>query len=266
MENPLLEQGKLYAHMAVVALAGKCGFVGIAATVSLESTLEATVYKKGVEPPHQVVPVVQHGQQLKGLVTLVAPPFGKPPSFGGLTVRLHVARLLKHGGAPKHSKEQAEALKSMPTWMQPKDTAIVHAFDAPLHVTADVVVLGPGTYEVDGEIKVPFTISTAELPLLESFQAADDSEVCHWVEAHIAQVGWRGRLNYVREGWSSLNMESAKQRIRLRKKGGAGAAFANFGGNTYATQGSNPRLAGRVPGRSAATHTFEPRLGQASRP
>ena len=139
---------------------------------------------------------------------------------------------------------------------------------------------GPGTYEVDGEIKVPFTISTAELPLLESFQASDESEVCHWVEAHIAQVGWRGRclrtrsapaphlpslhllcassapplrllctssaphlpslrllctsaaaacgrLNYVREGWSNLNMESAKQRIRLRKKGGAGAAFAN---------------------------------------
>jgi len=142
MENPLLEQGKLYAHMAVVALAGKCGFVGIAATVSVESTLEATVYKKGVEPPQQVVPVVQHGQLLKGVVTLVAPPFGKPPSFGGLTVRLHVARMLRHGGAPKHSKEQAEALKSMPAWMQPKDTAIVHAFDAPLHVTADVVVLG----------------------------------------------------------------------------------------------------------------------------
>ena len=193
MENPLLEQGKLYAHMAVVALAGKCGFVGIAATVTVESTLEATVYKKGVEPPQQVVPVVQHGQLLKGVVTLVAPPFGKPPSFGGLTVRLHVARMLRHGGAPKHSKEQAEALKSMPAWMQPKDTAIVHAFDAPLHVTADVVVLGPGTYEVDGEIKVPFTISTAELPLLESFQASDESEVCHWVEAHIAQVGWRGR-------------------------------------------------------------------------
>lgn len=260
MENPFLEQGKLYAHMLVTSLAGKCGFVGIAATVSLESTLEATVYKKGVEPPQQVVPVVQHGQLLKGAVTLVAPAFGKPPSFGGLTVRLHVARMLKHGGAPKHSKEQAEALKSMPTWMQPKDTAIVHAFDAPLHVTADVIVLGPGTYEVDGEIKVPFTISTAELPLLESFQAGDESEVCHWVEAHIAQVGWRGRcprtrsapaphlpslhllctlsrpplhlrcgrgrLNYVREGWSSLNMESAKQRIRLRKKGGAGTAFA----------------------------------------
>ena len=127
MENPLLEQGKLYAHMAVVALAGKCGFVGIAATVSVESTLEATVYKKGVEPPQQVVPVVQHGQLLKGVVTLVAPPFGKPPSFGGLTVRLHVARMLRHGGAPKHSKEQAEALKSMPAWMQPKDTAIVRA-------------------------------------------------------------------------------------------------------------------------------------------
>ena len=37
MENPLLEQGKLYAHMAVVALAGKCGFVGIAATVTLRT-------------------------------------------------------------------------------------------------------------------------------------------------------------------------------------------------------------------------------------
>ena len=53
---------------------------------------------------------------------------------------------------------------------------------------------------------------------------------------------------------------AAEARARLRKKGGAGAAFANFGGNTYATQGSNPRLAGRVPGRSA-THTFEPRFG-----
>ena len=58
-------------------------------------------------------------------------------------------------------------------------------------------------------------------------QAADDAEVCHWVEAHVAQVGWRGKLAYIREGWSNLNMESAKQRIRLRKKGGAGAAFAN---------------------------------------
>ena len=177
MENPFLEQGKLYAHMLVTSLAGKCGFVGIAASVSLESELEATVYKAGVVPPHQVVPVVQHGQLLKGVVTLVAPPFGKVPphassapcrpsppllasrqlctasatavsaasprrlrttpssrhppwqvpSFGGLTVRLHVARLLKHGGAAKHSKEQAEALKSMPAWMQPKDTAIVRA-------------------------------------------------------------------------------------------------------------------------------------------
>jgi len=37
-------------------------------------------------------------------------------------------------------------------------------------VTADVVVLGPGSYEVDGEIQIPFEISTAELPPLESFQ------------------------------------------------------------------------------------------------
>eukprot|EP00966_Prymnesium_polylepis_P258285 5966181-Prymnesium_polylepis.1 len=184
--------------MAATSLAAKCGFVSIETSIFVESSLEGTVYKVNVEPPHQVAPVVQHGEPVNGIVTLTAPP-GDVLLFGGLVVRIHVAKLNKHGGATKQSKEQQEALKSMPKFMQPKDPPITRAFDAPSHVTADVVVLEPGQYRVDGEIRVPFSISTAELPRLESFQAADNSEICHWVEAHVATVGWRGKLAYVRE-------------------------------------------------------------------
>ena len=58
----------------------------------------------------------------------------------------------------------------------------------------------------------------------------------------------------------------ARPRLLLRLERGCSSCMARAGAccstsHWYATQGSNPRPAGRAPGRSA-THTCEPRLGQ----
>ena len=63
----------------------------------------------------------------------------------------------------------------------------------------------------------------------------------------------------------SLRVPSVASRRRLLAGAGAAAAASAvpaLASAAYATQGSNPGLADGVPGR-AATHTCEPRLGQA---
>ena len=166
--NPLYDAVSTYAGILASSLAAKAGFVGLTSSVEVESSLEATVYKENVEPPQQVVPVVQHGQPIKGVVTITA-PLGEKSTFAGLVVRVHVARVLKHGGPPVLTEEQKQATEALPKWMQPKDTPIVHAFDAPLYVSADEVVLGaslapPFTHGTSSPGKAAYRSGSAERP------------------------------------------------------------------------------------------------------
>ena len=157
---------QLYASAAAATLAARFGFIGITADIVLESSLEAAIFQSGVEPPQMVVPVVQHGEHLKGEIVLNSAP-GQKQYFGGLTISLHVGKVAKHGGPPVITPEQAQ----LPAWAQPKATPVAHAFEPPLQVVKEAfVALAPGNYEVDGEIRVPFSIPTEELLAIESFQ------------------------------------------------------------------------------------------------
>ena len=174
-------------------------FGRLSAKLTVESPIEAATYKAGVEPTQVVVPIVEFGKPLEGVVELTAPP-GVKLWFGGLTVSLRVARLVKHGGDPVLTPE----MKDLPQWMHPKATPIVHAYAPPTYESRAFTVLAPGKYEVDGTIKVPFSIPTDMLPAVESFDAGDGSGYCHWVEANIASVGWLGKVQYVRNSWECV--------------------------------------------------------------
>ena len=230
--NPILDAMQMHLEILVSSLATKVGLGTITATVSVDSPLEVTVFKEKVEPPQQVVPLVQHGVPVKGVVTLVAPLGVSTPSVvSGLTVRLHIAKYVKSGGPPVLTDE----IKQMPKWMHPKATPITYTYDMPLFVTDETVLLKPGGhYEIaaNGEIRVPFEIGTADVPTIESFEAEDGSGVCHWVEAHIEAVGVRGRVARFRAWWGDLTMTNAKARLQMQKKGGAGAMFAKMGNQT----------------------------------
>ena len=229
MENPI---GMAFGAAATVVhnkIFGK-----LTAKVIVESsTLEATTFKPGIEPPHVVAPVVEYGEKLTGVVELTSPP-GETLFFGGLTVSIRVSKLVKHGGEPVITEE----MKELPTWMHPKATPIVHAYDFPICESVSYVVLEPGHYPVDGVIRVPFSIPTDALPALESFDAGDGSGLCHWVEANIGSVGWRSKVQYMSEGWSWMQKNGAKNRAYMKKKGGASAMFANMNNQGASVEGA----------------------------
>ena len=87
----------------------------------------------------------------------------------------------------------------------------------------------------------------------------------------LAKVDAQGLdVGVVRSAGSEVRRLQAVQlevvRDRSRPRGDGGRCDAQYAAEPYATEGSNPRLAGprlvdRVPGRPA-THTCEPRLGQ----
>ena len=116
-------------------------FGGLTVKVTISGQLEAATFKTGVEPPQIAVPVIQYSDKIEGIVELVAPP-GVRVWFGGLTVSLRVAKLVKHGGEPVITPE----MKDLPAWMRPKATPVVFAYDAPTCESRPFIVLDKGKY------------------------------------------------------------------------------------------------------------------------
>jgi len=195
-------------------------FGALTTTVKIESSLDAATFQEGVEPPQVVVPVVQYGRELKGVVEVVAPP-GVKLWFSGLSVSIRVAKRAKHGGEPEIKPE----MKDLPKWMHPKATPIVYVYELPIHVSKAYTLLEKGKYEVVGTVRVPFSIPTDALPALESYDSGDGTGLCHWVEANVTTLGWLKKLQYARDSWDWVQEHGAINRAEMRKKGGIGAAL-----------------------------------------
>ena len=85
----------------------------------------------------------------------------------------------------------------------------------------------------------------------------------------LAKVDAQGLdVGVVRSAGSEVRRLQAVQlevvRDRSRPRGDGGRCDAQYAAEPYATEGSNPGLAGAQAGH-LATHAFEPRLGQAAR-
>jgi len=207
-------------------------FGKLTATVKIESSLDAAVFKAGVEPQQVVVPIAEYGKPLVGVVELVAPP-GVKLWFSELSVSLRVSKITKHGGEPEIKPE----MKEMPKWMHPKATPIVHVYDPPIHASNAYTVLEKGQYEVLGTVRVPFSIPTDALPAMESYDSGDGTGLCHWVEAQVTTLGWLSKVQYARDCWDWLQENGAINRAEMKRKGGVGAALTAMQAQSPAAEG-----------------------------
>ena len=157
-----------------------------------EKMLDAEAKKKQLAArPKQArmpIPVVVHGGEIKGKVVLTAPP-GHTRRVAGLSLVVRCVRV-----APPPEKK---GMFGMPSTEPKVPSAMTYS---KIYTSEPLVLLAPdGSYDVTGDVEVPFAFPTARLPDIESVELENACGVWHWLEA---RVQWRGPWNLAQKARS----------------------------------------------------------------
>lgn len=216
-----MEAVSTFSSAFSAAVANK--FAGLTTTINIERTLEASIVDQDENPTEkdpirQIIPVIQHGDEIKGTIVLTAPP-GQTRVVGGLSLSLYASKvnvakdenpLSKLLGVPK--AEPGTTSSPFGGHSPPPKTH----FKSVYRQEESLVLLEPGRYEVTGDIVVPFTLPTASLPVLETLELEQTGAgMWHWLEARVAAVGVRGYVQRKRDALTSMREGSAKTRLEL---------------------------------------------------
>ena len=152
----------------------------------------------------KIIPVVTHGDTIKGTVVLTAPP-GQTRVIGGLSISLHCSKCFVP--KPVLSGAASKALESVGGTPELRYARLVES--------EALELLPPRRYELTGETTVPFVMPTGLLPPLESFEAANGAGVWHWIEVRVAAVGVRGWVQRRRDAYDDFKKHALASQAQL---------------------------------------------------
>ena len=138
----------------------------------------------------------------------------------GLSLTLHCSKGITQKpstGGWFEPPKQEPGMPAMPTHPgMPSAAAAAKTVFTPLYESSEpLVLLTPGRYDVNGEIVVPFSISSAELPAMESLEMESGGGVWHWIEARVDAVGWRGFMQRRRDTIGVWRRDAVKGKKEL---------------------------------------------------
>ena len=220
-----MESVKLLASATGSAVAAR--FRGLTVRIDIENSVETAVRDQVTQLP-VAVPAVEHGADIKGNITLTAPP-GQTRTLRGLTLTLHCAKV---GGPDEKASAWSPQLPppsggeaSAGQFGEPQSFTTLYASAEPL------VALATGRYDVTGDVVVPFTLKTDVLPALESIEGSGGADVWHWIEVHVDMAGALGRMRRWRAAYAKLKRESKELYERDDGQSVAMKALTNSSGS-----------------------------------